>query len=145
MQALHFAARSGFASTCELLVRSGAALESGAAKNQATPLLLAVEGITHFFPIDPDRRQKCEPCSLLSTAGHAGAASVLLQVINTTLTWFGLMPLCDLPLTYVVAWREHQGYICWICVWNRTNCHLCRMRRSSLKLEKSGYVRLDLE
>jgi hypothetical protein len=65
MQALHFAARSGFASTCELLVRSGAALESGAAKNQATPLLLAVEGIV-IFHIDPHRRQKCEPCSLHS-------------------------------------------------------------------------------
>jgi hypothetical protein len=44
MQALHYAARNGFASTCELLVRSGAALEAGAARNQATPLLLAVEG-----------------------------------------------------------------------------------------------------
>jgi ankyrin repeat protein len=49
MQALHFAARNGHAATCELLIRSGAALESGAAKNQATPLLLAVEG-SHQFP-----------------------------------------------------------------------------------------------
>jgi hypothetical protein len=80
MQALHFAARSGFASTCELLVRSGAALESGADKNQATPLMLAVEGIIHFFPLIPivDRNVS----HVHSTAGHAGAASVLLQALT---------------------------------------------------------------
>jgi hypothetical protein len=89
-QALHIAARYGFASTCELLVRSGAALESGAAKNQATPLLLAVEGtvegvviLCRLFQYFMPKFCSIEVCSIFAFAGgHAGATSVLLQVCS---------------------------------------------------------------
>ncbi len=74
-QALHFAARNGFASTCELLVRSGAALEAGAARNQATPLLLAVEGAAMLHACFRFLLNR-----VCYAAGHADATSVLLQV-----------------------------------------------------------------
>jgi ankyrin repeat protein len=104
MQALHFAARNGHAATCELLVRSGAALESGAAKNQATPLLLAVEGAHQFSFLNLLAKFKMRHVA----AGHAEATSVLLQVRSTSFfIVFFLRGMRLGPNFPYVAWGQH--------------------------------------